>query len=431
MYVDDVKRTPSFQGTKDLKATASSSSDQGAADNAELAPIGKSEGETGEEIPPDMVRVWKIWDQRDKKRYVFAEGHNKVLKETDYKYLPIFDLRFEVMPGEWYPIPPVFTQLMEQDEFNDAREWLRLVRKGTRPRYMYDKNAFTADELEKLETDEFGTFVGVDNANMGAIQPIQQPTFSEAAVRTLALSEQGFAEASAASATARLTRGAGGKPTAKEVGALESAGDIRDSYEQQELAEWMSRVCDGIMKCALEKMTLPHWVQMNSDPRSPVFVIEQQTIAQAYMQVTQDQLVEAQGGQQWDVTIDVESLSPDSESQHAAKIMQALNMLAASPVGMLLSLAPPLLKTMLNLVGIRGAQDQENIFFALKAKMQMEQMAMMAGGGKPGGVAPSAGAPSPRAGGGGGQPEPPAGHKPAPAPQANQGPPPQGGRGGQ
>ena len=25
-----------------------------------------------------------------------------------------------------------------QDEYNDAREWMRLVRKGTRPRYMYD-----------------------------------------------------------------------------------------------------------------------------------------------------------------------------------------------------------------------------------------------------------------------------------------------------
>lgn len=418
MYVEDVKRSPSFKNTKDLKATAKAAGDVGT--DKEFTPIGNTD--KSEEIPPDMVRVWKIWDQRDKVRYVIAEGHDKILKETSYNYLPLYPLRLEVMPGEWYPIPPIFSQLMEQDEFNDAREWLRLVRKGTRPRYMYDKAAFPDTELEKLETDEFGTFIGVDNQNMGAIQPVQQPTFSEATVRTLALSEQGFAEASAASATARLTRGAGGKPTAKEVGSLEESGDIRDSYEQQELAEWMGMVCFGLMECAVEKMTLPQWVLINSDPRSPVFPMEAQVIAQTYQEVTADMMAEAHGGSQWDVVVDVESLSPVSEQQHAARIMQALQMLAASPVGMLLSLAPPLLKTMLNLMGIRAASDQESIFAALQAKQQMEQQMAMAGAGGPPGVAPTAGAPSPRAGGAGGAPEPPAGSAPA----GNPGPPPQG-----
>jgi hypothetical protein len=421
MYVEDIKRSPSFKNTKDLKATAKAA--EGSGVDKEFSPIGNSD--KSEEVPPDMVRVWKVWDQRDMVRYVIAEGHDKILKETQYVYLPLFPLRLEVMPGEWYPIPPVFSQLVEQDEFNDAREWLRLVRKGTRPRYTYDKAAFPDTELEKLETDEFGTFIGVDNQNMNAIQPVQQPTFSEATVRTLALSEQGFAEASASSATARLTRGAGGKPTAKEVGSLEESGDIRDSYEQQELAEWMGLICYGLIECAVEKMTLPQWVLINTDPRSPVFQMEAQVIAQTYQEITSDMLAEAHGGAQWDVTVDVESLSPVSESQHAARIMQALQMLSASPVGMLLSLAPPLLKTMLNLMGIRAASDQESIFAALQAKQQMEQQMAMMGGGGPPGVAPSAGAPSPRPGGAGGNPEPPAGEK-ASAPPGNPGPPPQG-----
>ena len=420
MYVEDVKRSPSFKNAKDLKATAKAAGDAGV--DKEFTPIGNMD--KSEEIPPDMVRVWKVWDQRDKVRYVIAEGHDKLLKESPYSYLNLYPLRLEVMPGEWYPIPPVFSQLMEQDEFNDAREWLRLVRKGTRPRYIYDKDAFKDTELEKLETDEFGTFIGVDNQNMNSIQPVQQPTFSEATVRTLALSEQGFAEASAASATARLTRGAGGKPTAKEVGALENSGDIRDSYEQQELAEWMGQICYGLMECAVEKMTLPQWVLINSDPRSPVFQMEAQIIAQTYQEVTADMMAEAHGGMQWDVVVDVESLSPVSESQHAARIMQALQMISAGPVGMLLALAPPLLKTMLNLMGVRSAADQESIFAALQAKMQLEQQMAMAGAGGPAGVAPSAGAPSPRSGGSGGGPEPPAGEKAAAPP----GPPPQGPR---
>ena len=429
MQVEDVKRA--YENTEDLHPTGRMNLDEADKDH-DLNPT----YDAGEEIPANMVRVWKIWDQREKIRYVLAEGHQMFLRISDYDYLPIFDLRFEVMPGEWYPIPPIFQQLMEQDEFNDSREYLRMVRKGTRPRFIYDKQSFTAAELEKLENDEFGTFIGSDNGNMSAIMPIQQPAFNETALRVLGLSEAGFTEQAGSSPTQRLTRGTGGTPTATEVGALEQSGDIRDSYEQQQVADWLAGVCSGILQCAVDKMTLAQWILINSDPHSPMFMMDGMQIAQVLKTVytpipnveelanaanilqqmirppqspnperemkmiTPEDLEDSYGVGDWDVTVDIESLSPVSESQHASRIMQALQLISSPGPGELLAISPELLKTMLNLMGIRSAEDQAAISNALMMQQQMRQMQMMmqlmgGGGSMPGqkGIAPQAGGP--------------------------------------
>lgn len=144
---------------------------------------------------------------------------------------------------------------------------------------------------------------------------------------------------------------------------------------------------------------------------------------QKYQEITPDQLQSADDGMQWDIAVDVESLSPVTEEQHSTKIMQVLNMLASPGPGQLLALSPPLLKNMLNLMGIRNASDQQNIFDALKVKMQMEQQAAMMGAGQPPGVASQPGGGNPNQQGG---PEQPAAAGEAPAkpggPQPNQPP---------
>ena len=450
MYVKDVQRTEAFENTAELKATAKLTGGPGSSTgyDRDLAPT--HDDDSPDATPADMVRIWKIWDQREKKRIVLAEGHDQVLQEEDYTHLPLFPLRLEVMPGEWYPIPPIFQQLTEQDELNDAREWIRLVRKGTRPRYMFDKAAFTQSELEKLESDEFGTFIGVDNQHMGAIVPIQQPMQGEAAISTLGYAEAGFAEQAASSPTARLTRGSGGAPTATEVDSLGAAGDVRASYEQQEVADWMAAIAGGLLKTAIESMTLPQWVLINSDPYAAGLMEDTMQIANTLEQIKKplpeqvselvmmleqklgpqdkperkevepEDLDDAYGAGKWDITVDIESMSPVTESQHASRIMQALNMIASEGPGELLALSPELLKSMLNMMGIRFAQDQQNIMGALQKKQMMSQLMQMMEqmnaaqgaapqGSKPAktGVAPTGGGDQPNAGAGGGAPPPP------------------------
>jgi hypothetical protein len=421
MYVEDVKRCNSFKNTDGIRASAKMA--EGGVDSDFIT--------TGDEkdIPPDMVRIWKIWDRRDKKRFVIAEGHEQILKEEKFSNLPLYPLRLEVMPGEWYPIPPIFGQLTEQDEFNDAREWLRIVRKGTRPRYLYDKGAFEHEELEKLESDDFNVMLAVLNQNtQAAIVPVQQSAPSSIVMSTLSLAEQGFTEQSASSPQARLTRGSGGAPTATEVSAMGQMAEVRDSYEQQEVADWLAAICRGLLMCAIEKATLPKWIQINTDPHSPTSQEDAAVIAEKYQLITADQLESADALLQWDVSVDIESMSPVSESQYAGKFMNALNMLANPGVGQLLSISPVLLKLVLNMMGIRNESDQGAIREALAIRdqqMQAERAAQMPP--QPG-VAPMPGGGGPPQGGGGGgpagpEPPPPEQAMGAPGPQGQPGPP--------
>lgn len=123
-------------------------------------------------------------------------------------------------------------------------------------------------------------------------------------------------------------------------------------------------------------------------------------IAQQFRQVTPEQLQAADDGLLWDITIDVESLSPVTEEQYGNRLIQALNMLSSPGVGQLLAMSPPLARTLLNLMGIRNSNDQQNIFTALQQKMMMDQQMAMMGGPGPVGVAPQGGTASPQPGAG-------------------------------
>ncbi len=123
-------------------------------------------------------------------------------------------------------------------------------------------------------------------------------------------------------------------------------------------------------------------------------------LAQQFQQITPEQLQAADDGMMWDVTVDVESLSPVTEEQHGNRLIQALNMISSPGVGQMLAMSPPLTKTLLNLMGIRNSNDQNNIFMALQQKIMMDQQAAMMGAGQPKGIAPQGGTPSPQPGAG-------------------------------
>ena len=77
-HVEDVKKAPAYKNTSDLK--------------------GGGDGDKAEDVDTSAndVKVYKIWDQRAKCRYVFAEGHKQTLLKQKYDRLPLFFLRFEV-----------------------------------------------------------------------------------------------------------------------------------------------------------------------------------------------------------------------------------------------------------------------------------------------------------------------------------------------
>ena len=110
----------------------------------------------------------------------------------------------------------------------------------------------------------------------------------------------------------------------------------------------------------------------------------------------------------WDITVDVESLSPVSEQEKQAQWMQALNLISNPAVAPLLAMSEELLKRTLDLNGIKNGKDQAAVMEALQKKAQLEmQMAQQQAQMK--GMAPMAGQPPPGGppGPGGAVPQPP------------------------
>ena len=147
-------------------------------------------------------------------------------------------------------------------------------------------------------------------------------------------------------------------------------------------------------------MILDHWILRNSDPFSPYFEQDAAAIAQQYQLITFQELQNASSTMRWDVSVDVESLSPSSEEEKRQTWNTTLQMLGNAPIARLLAQSTELLKRTLDLNGMHSAKDQALIGQALMKVSQIE-MQMAAAGAKPGpgvsGQAPAqpAGVPGP------------------------------------
>lgn len=386
MNVEDVKKAPAYaKQATDLKST------------------GRDPDKDGEETDPDtqQVKVWKIWDQRTKTKIVFADGHDKILMEAPYTHLPLHFLRFEPQTDNFYPIPPIYHQLGSQREYNDSRDMLRKLRKAIVPRYTFDEQAMSPEDLEKFESGDIGVYIGVRNQNTSPINPVNQPSFSEGSITSLSLAGKEFAEMSG---TSNASRQQGGSDTATEAKIMNTRQAVSESFDRQTVALFLGSVCQGLLQCAIEFMIVDHWILRNSDPFSVYFGQDAQNIAQQHQLITFQELQDASSTMRWDVSVEVESLSPASEEEKRQTWNTALQMLANAPIARILAQSPELLKRTLDLNGMHSTRDQALVGEALMKVAQIE-MAMSAQGAKPSpgisGQAPAqaAGVPGPTPGG--------------------------------
>jgi len=373
--LEDVKRAPAYKNTKDLKSA------------------GRDGDDDDRDSESDDVKLFKIWDQRTKMRYVFAEGHKQILLKKSFQRLPLFFLRFEVEPDRFRPIPPIHGWLGRQDQYNTAAEAYRMDLKTRVRRFTVDANGLDPEEMHKFENNEPNVWIKrLNNSGPDVISPIQQPSMSGEIVQMMSVAKQEFDEVSGVGAEARQQASSG---TATQAAIMNQRQNIQDSFDRTQVANWLGEIIRELVLLAIDKMTLERWILINSDPDSPAFMQDAQAIMQQHQQITQQNLQDANDELRWDVSVDVESLSPVSEQEKQAQWMQALNLISNPAVAPLLALSEQLLKRTLDLNGIRSAKDQAAIGDALAQKAQMEmQMAQQQAGGPPG-VSPMPGAPGP------------------------------------
>jgi hypothetical protein len=394
MNVEDVKKAPAYKNTSNLKG--------GGTDDK------RSESDT--DTGAQEVKLYRIWDQRNKCRYVFAEGHDKTLLKQEYERLPLFFLRFEIEPDRFRPIPPIYNWLGSQDEYNDSREFLRMQRKTRVPRYTVQEDGVLPEEMEKFEDNEPNVWIKRrQNTAADVISPVMQPAMSDSALQSLTLSRQEFDEVTGVGAESRQQASS---DTATQAAIMNQRQTINDTFDRQLVATWLGQISRELILLAIDKMTLPRWILLNSDQNSPAFAQDAMRIAQNHQQITAKNLEDANAALRWDVSVEVDSLSPVSEEQKGQQWLQMLSMISNPTIAPLLALSPDLLKRTLDLSGIKNGKDQAAIGQALAQQAQMQmQMAQMQ-------AQPPAGAPMP----GGGGPAAPPGAPPGP-PQMIPGPP--------
>ena len=387
-HVEDVKKAAAYSNTTNLKGSG-----------------GEEKKDEASDSSLNDVKLYKIWDLRKRVRYVFAEGHDKKLLKQEFERLPLFFLRFELEPDKFRPIPLIHGLLGSQDEYDESRQFISMQRKTRVPRYTVDVEGVEPGEMEKFEDNQPNVWIKRrQNTSGDVISPVMQPNMSDSSMQSLTLSRQEFDQQSGIGAEARQQATSG---TATQAAIMNQRQTINDSFDRYIVAEWLGKIIRELVMLAIDKMTLPQWIMLNSDQYSPMFMQDAQGIAEKWQQITQQSLEQANESVRWDVSVDVESLSPVSEQEKQAQWNQILAMISSPAVAPLLAMSPELLKRTMDLNGIKSGKDQAAIQNALAMKAQMEmQMAQMQAQGPPG-VPSMAGAPAPPGGPGQAVPRPP------------------------
>lgn len=360
-YLEDVKRNPIYKNTSGLKATGQ--------ERQEYAPGEQAEGEHAK-----MVRLWKLWDNRAKKRYVWAEGHDKFLLEEAFTIGPHEDLRFHKARKGWYPIPPVYQWRSPQREHNEVRQDMRDFRRGSMPRYTYRDGAIDQNELEKLESG--GPFT-VAKAN--AENPLTEVPRSEGRMNALRTAipdtREDFNEISSIPAE---HRGVSDAETATQASIIDINARVRESADREKVAKFLARVIKKMLLISKEKMALSFWIKLHVDPLGPEALRETLRVVNGWAQITHKDL----GDFEWDVSVDVEALSPATEDLRRNQWLNFIGVMG-TPGALPVLASETLLKKTAAYFGIRSAREvaeiKQSVLQALMVQAGMQ--AMQKGGG--------------------------------------------------
>ena len=383
-----------YKNTKSLRAVGCSDED-----SDEDQRNYKSYKEKGD---VDKVRLFKIWDLRKKEKIVYAEKHDMYLLRKKYKRPQLFFLRFDIDPYHFYPKPPIALKLGPQDEYNQSREYLRLIRIGTVPRYTYDEDGIDPEHLQKLEKGVMGTYVPRHAGTTNVIEPINQPSFSENAIQTLTLSDKEFADVGGVGGDAKVSQ----TKTATQAKIAEVKEQSQENFDRVILATWLGEIAKELLMLAIDNMLMDRWVKMNVAADSLYAPQEIQSVMDRYRMVTGEALARAADGQEFNVIVDIESMSPVTQEEKFQKWMQGLQFIANPQTARVFAVMPELLEETLTLMGMQSARRKEMIKTGMQKllEIEMQRAAMgqdsgpgvspMGGGGQPGTPKPP-GEPSP------------------------------------
>lgn len=393
LYPEDIKAEKSWDNTSDLKPTGTIANK--AANPTDAAPEDQDAAKAG------LIKVWKVWDLRAKVRHIFPDIGDKFFKRsepwpetvTGKPFLNLAFLRQHPIMDSWYPLPPMFNWISPQDELNETRDMQKVHRKRANRHYLVQEGTIREPELRKLESG--GDMAYAMTPRLDCMKPVDDAPLDRAIMVNVPTTREDFG---IVSGTPPERRGSPETQTATQAAIIDTNAKIRDSYARQQVGQFISEVVWIMLETIRARFTLPTIIQVNVDPASPSKLQEALQTALLWKEITSTDL----GDLEFEVSVDVESLSPVTDDLQRQQWTQVLAMITNPMVALVLSSSPAMLKKTLNMYGVRSSQDIAEVQQALQVVIQAQLMAAAAkGGGKgaEGGGGGAAGGPGANMGG--------------------------------
>lgn len=365
VYITDLKANPNYANTDKLKATGRLRNEVDS--EADVDEKDSREERTG------MVKVWKIWDIRTRVKYVWVDGKKWFLVNAQpFKTFPLSLIKFYDLMDELYPVPVMYNWTSPQDELNETRTVMKIHRKRANRRYQYVKGKIETEELEKLKSPEDMTMIAVPQLDL--IKPIEDAPLDRALFANVPMTKEDMLYVTEVTGE---QHGVSEAETATQANIMDVNSRIRQTNARSIVGVWLSEVCYIMLRLIEEKMVLPMWIMKNVDPLSQTAQAEAAQVAQIWTQIKASEL----GDLKYEVSVDVNSLSPVTEEQEGQKFFSALGLVMQPGMALLLSSSPTLFKRTMKYIGIKSGPELVDIGNAMQV-LALAQATGMAGGGK-------------------------------------------------
>lgn len=297
-----------------------------------------------------MVRLLYIWDLRTRERFIIPEAQRfYLLRPEPYKVMPFSVLKLGRRVKGWYPYPPTSMWLTPQVEYNETREAQRLHRRRFHRRYKTQKNSVDPNEMAKLEAGSDGTVIETNRPAAECLMPVEDAPLDPAVTRNLGASLNDFAQV----AIGGEGRGIAEADTATQANIVDARAQTKENYSRTEVGRWHADIARRLLLALRHYMVWPFWVQRNVDMLSPNGPEEALQVKETWEQIANG---EALGDISFDVSVDLEALSPVNDVTERQDWNNMLMMLRDPSIAAFLSTSDSLMKRTLEVNGLRSGQ---------------------------------------------------------------------------
>lgn len=301
-------------------------------------------------IKGDLIKLWKIWDLRGKKKYHLTEDQEEIHLIEPFDRLPLFALNFYPRKKGFYPIPFTYNLLSPQDEFNEAREGQRIHRRRFLRKYLYDKNKIDdPTELDKLEYGPDGTWSGVNGDPSNVVYPVPNADLGASAAQAMIVPKD---DLNLIAGVTPEERGQTDRTTATQATFTDRYSKIRESHNSNKVVNWITSIFREILLTMKEKGVLPFYIQKSQGQET---------------QWDEVILSEAIDDYDFSINIDVTVVSPVAKDERKRAYMELWAFLSTYPQ---IAMSPDLVRETADIFGYRNEK-------TIKQMTDMATLAML------------------------------------------------------